>query len=226
MAASPRCGRPKMSSIGAQQRVVVVVHGADGARPDQGGQQDRADAAAAGPVLAGQRHVRVVRAEAGCLAAAGGRVAALVEGDHDQAAVPVGRRGHDLRHPLRQERVGLRQPARGAGDAGCVVAVVAQVRRDPGERRGGAGPGQVAGQRPERQDVRVAVGLVAGDRAEEREPVVAGGVLIALCGFLGVIDGPGGGMTAGGPARRADRVVPGRVVAHVLQVRRPAAPGG
>jgi hypothetical protein len=122
-------------------------------------------------------------------------------------------------------------PARGAGDAGCVVAVVAQVRRDPGERRGGVGPGQVAGQRPERQDVRVAVGLVPGDRAEEREPVVAGGVLIALCGFLSVIDlsvidGPGGGMTAGGPARRADRGVPGRVVAYVLQVRRPAAPGG
>jgi hypothetical protein len=32
---------------GAQQRVVVGVHGADGAGPDQGGQQDRADAAAA-----------------------------------------------------------------------------------------------------------------------------------------------------------------------------------
>ena len=59
---------------------------------------------------AGQRHVRVVRAELGCLAATGGRVAALVESDHDEAAVLAGRRGHDLRHPLRQERVGLRQP--------------------------------------------------------------------------------------------------------------------
>ena len=62
--------------------------------------------------------------------------------------------------------------------------------------------------------------------AEEREPVVAGGVLVALLGLLGVVDGPGGGVAAGGPAGRGDRVVPARVVAHVLQVRGPAAPGG
>ena len=37
---------------------------------------------------------------------------------------------------------------------------------------------------------------------------------------------PGGRVAAGGPARRADRVVPCRVVAHVLQVGRPAVPGG
>jgi hypothetical protein len=60
------------------------------------------------PVPAGQRHFRVVSAESGCLAAAGGRVAALVESDHDGAAVLVGRRGRDLRHPLRQESTSLR----------------------------------------------------------------------------------------------------------------------
>ena len=49
-------------------------------------------------------------ADSGRLAAAGGRVAALVEGDDDKAVVLVGRRGHDLRHPLRQERVGLASP--------------------------------------------------------------------------------------------------------------------
>jgi hypothetical protein len=44
---------------GAQQRVVVVVDGADGAGPDEQGQQDRPDAAAAGAVLSGQQPVRV-----------------------------------------------------------------------------------------------------------------------------------------------------------------------
>ena len=61
---------------------------------------------------------------------------------------------------------------------------------------------------------------------EEREPVVAGGVLVAFFGLLGVVDGPGGGVAAGGPAGRADGVIPAWVVAHVLQVRGPAAPGG
>src|SRR5208282_3454615 len=107
-----------------------------------------------------------------------------------------------------------------------VVAVVAQVRHDEGERRSRAGAGQVARQRPERQDVRGAEGLAGGDRGEEGEPVVAGGVLVAPLGLLGVVDGPGGGVAAGGPARRRDRVIPARVVAHVLQVRGPAAPGG
>ena len=72
----------------------------------------------------------------------------------------------------------------------------------------------------------VAEGLVRGDRPEEREPVVAGGVLVAPFGLLGVVGGRGGGVAARGPARRADRVIPARVVAHVLQVRGPAAPGG
>ena len=65
-----------------------------------------------------------------------------------------------------------------------------------------------------------------GDRQEEREPVVAGGVLVASFGLLGVVGGRGGGVAAGGPAGRADRVIPARVVAHVLQVRGPVAPGG
>ena len=94
--------------------------GADGTGPDQGTAGPRR--CGRRPVPAGQRHVRVARAETGCLTAATGRVAALVESDHDEAAVLAGRRGHDLRHPLRPERTGLRQPARGAGDAGCVVA--------------------------------------------------------------------------------------------------------
>jgi hypothetical protein len=38
---------------GAQQRVVVVADGADGAGPDERGQQDRPDAAAAGPFFPG-----------------------------------------------------------------------------------------------------------------------------------------------------------------------------
>ena len=52
---------------------------------------------------------------------------------------------------------------------------------------------------------------------EEREPVVAGGVLVALLGLLGVVDGPGGGVAAAGPAGRGDRVITAWVVAHVLQ---------
>src|SRR6516165_2869411 len=83
-----------------------------------------------------------------------------------------------------------------------------------------------AGQRPERQDVRGAEGWVRGDRAEERERAVAGGVLIAPLGALGTVDGPGSGVAAGWSAGGADRVVPAWVIAHVLQVRRPAAPGG
>src|SRR5215468_12641183 len=66
---------------GAQQGVMVVRDGADGAGPDQRGQQDRADAAAAGSGLAGFGHVRVAGAQPGDLAAAGGSVAAFVEGD-------------------------------------------------------------------------------------------------------------------------------------------------
>ena len=147
------------------------------------------------------------RAEAGGLATAGGRAAA-VDGDHDQSAVPVGRRGDDDRHPPGQEPVGLGQAAGGAVGAGRVVAVVAQVRREEeGERRGDTGLGQVAGQRPERHDVRVAEGLVPGDRPEEREPVVAGGVLVAQLGVPGAVSGPGGGVATGRQlvAERGDR---------------------
>jgi hypothetical protein len=39
-------------------------------------------------------------------------------------------------------------------------------------------------------------------------------------GLAAVVDGPGGGVAAGGPARRGDRMVLARVVAHVLQVRK------
>src|ERR1700751_4053363 len=55
---------------------------------------------------------------------------------------------------------------------------------------------------------------------------MAGGVLVATLSAGGGVDGPGGGMAAGWSTRRADRVVPGRVVAHVLQVGRPAESGG
>jgi hypothetical protein len=75
----------------------------------------------------------------------------------------------------------------GLPSAAMRATVVAQAGREEGERRGGTGPGQVAGQRPERQDVRGAVGRAGGDRAEEREPVVAGGVLIAGFGALGAV---------------------------------------
>jgi uncharacterized RmlC-like cupin family protein len=51
------------------------------------------------------------------------------------------------------------------------VAAVAQVRREEeGE-----------------QDVRGAEGRVCGDRLEEREPVVAGGVLVAPLGVPGAV---------------------------------------
>jgi hypothetical protein len=83
---------------GAQQRVVVVVrNGADGAGADERGQPDRPDAAAVGAGLPGQGHAGVGGGEPGVLAAPGGRAAAFVEGDHDQSAVPVGRRGDDDR---------------------------------------------------------------------------------------------------------------------------------
>src|SRR5271169_1372107 len=61
--------------------------------------------------------------------------AACPDGNEVVTGVRPGRRSRGTSPAGR----GLRQPARGAGDAGCVVAVVAQVRRDPGERRGGPG---------------------------------------------------------------------------------------
>jgi hypothetical protein len=219
-------GQPEQVLDTAQQRVVVVGHLADRARPDELRQQHGADPAAARPVqarLVDVRVRRVVEAQAVLLAAARGRVrviARLVEGDHDEPARPVGRGMHDPRDPRLEEPVGLRQPALLAVLAARgVMGVGAGVRRDVGVVGRGRQALQAARQRPQVDHVRVAVGLVVDDRVEVHERVVARGVaVVGRAGGVGEVNL----VQRRVPARRAVRgpggAVAVRVDAHVLLV--------
>ena len=120
----------------AQQCVVVVRLGVLGTRLRERRDHHRTRAAAAGPV---QPRLRRVRRR--LHAAARRRVAlrpaelGLVEG-HDQHTVTLeGPRPEDLRRPLAEPPVRRNEAAGLAVDARFVVAVVAEVRRDPAEVR-------------------------------------------------------------------------------------------
>ena len=154
-----------------------------------------------------------------------------------------------------QELVGTVQTAGARTDlrnrirarARAVVAVVAQVRRDPAERRGRTDPpkivGQVTGERvrergaiepaggadsdlSERDDVGVALGGVVDDRVEVDEPVVPGGVLVGRLGRgrrrsrVGVVRAVQRRVPAVESTERirSTELTPGRLIAHVLVV--------
>ncbi len=131
--------------------------------------------------------------------------------------------------------------------ARAVVAVVAQVRRDPAELRGRADPpeivGQVTGERvrqrgaiepagdadsdlSERDDVGVALGGVVDDRVEVDEPVVPRGVLVGRLGRgrrrsrVGVVRAVQRRVPAVEPTERirSTELTPGRLITHVLVV--------
>ena len=123
----------------------------------------------------------------------------------------------DLRHPLLEKQVGGGETARAAVDAGRVVAVLAQVRRDEDVVRGGGNALQVGGELGQRHHVPVAARRI-DDRVEVDERVVAHRVLVAGAGLLGRVG-------------RADRRVTagpglGRRVPHVLHVALPGAARG
>ena len=173
-------------------------------RADAGREQDGADAAAA----RARRRAAGVRACSGPAARCSRRSSrpsppvalGLVEGDDQQAVSLVGGRVQDLRTRSAQELVRRDEAAGLAVDARRVVAVVAEVRGDEGVVGRRLLRPQVGGSAARgRRRCAAQVGAV-DDRVEVDERVVAGRVLVADLGRLGVV-------------LRADRRVAAAVVA-------------